>query len=369
MKLADVNITELGKTQNQRKGGAGGKVEPACEFKIDEEFEIKKLSEEEIEASRQKAEEAKRLAMSLGKQEVTVRTTLNDLLLKTPDWKLLGSNDKVRQEIERLQSRLYQLESVGGELGERKNRAALVEQIREIDTESYVAVVGMMAHLVEEGHYKVHTGTCKPGPVSGTIFLYDKIYLSCRNGDGQASSWLRALEAETRKMTDAHKKSRAAKVKSGNPKLDQFVKASYADSYTFYSPSRTVPAQNERPERRVPEGWALVRLENTNKGERGKKANWVIDILDAVGSCVWLVRGDGKKRMPHFWFLEGRPMPGRDHWIEEEVFKRTKSKIGALRAMVWAWLDEQGDKEKTESVRELLNAGKNKAARKGNKKS
>lgn len=353
MKLADVKIT-MGKTQKERKFGKGvATADSPAEVQIEENFEIKELTEEEILASREAAEEAKRLAEALGKQQVAVRVAFENLVKKNPDWKLLPEDDIVRKEIERLQTRLGQLQSVGGSLGEHKDFATFVAEIRETDTESDIAVGFAMTSLVQKGYYELHKGEKPKRWPAGTIFLYDKVYLSCRNEDGSASSRTRAIEAEARKMTDAHKKSRVAKVKGGNTKLDQFVKASYADTYTFYSPVRVIPAKDGRPAREDKEGWVLVKLENVNKGEKGKKAYWVFDILDAVGSCSWLAK-EGKKRMPHFWLPAGRPITKYENRMEEEAFKKTRAKISALRGMVWAWCDEQDDKEKTGLVRDLL---------------
>ena len=352
--LAEVKVSELRQTQKQRNAG----VKEETAVAISEEFEIALISDEEIEAGQKAAEEAKRLAESLGKQEVVIRATLGNLLSKSPDWNLLPAENVVRREIERLTARLKELSSIEGNLGEHKDFSALLAGIREVNAEDDRAVSAVMTRLVEE-YYKIYDGGKKPEKwPAGTIFLYDKIYLSCRNEDGSASSRQRALEAEVRKMTDAHKKSRVAKVKGGNTKLDQFVRSSYADKYTFYSPSRVVPAKDGRPEREYPEGWVLVSLENVNKGERGKKAHWVFDILDAIGSCSWLAK-DGKKRMPHFWLLAGRPITGRENRIEEREFKISCSKIGALRGMIWSWCEKEVDKEKAKAVRELLEASRN----------
>lgn len=358
MKLEDVvRVTEQRQVRKQKKAGN----EPVAEVQIKEEFELTELSDEEIKASKEEAEENKRLAESLGKQEVAIRGMLENLLGKNPEWKLLSGDNVVRKEIERLHSRLEELGSMSGSLGEHKDFAAFIAGIRETDTESDIAVGFVMNRLVRDGYYKPHFGEKPPKWPAGTIFLYDKIYISCRNEDGSATSRQRAVEAEVRKMTDAHKKTRVAKVKGGNTKLDQFVKTTLAADYTFYSPVRTVSAKGGRPAREEKEGWALVRLENVNKGEKGKKAHYIFDILDAIGSCAWLARdGNGKRRMPHFWLLVGRPITKYENRMPEDEFKRTRAKIGALRGMIWAWCEGEGkdDEEKVKVVRDLLETEK-----------
>ncbi len=343
-------------------------VTPVASPAIQVAFEMKPLSDEEMEASRKLAEETKKSAQALAKQELDIKEALRHYKEKNPKWEELSDVHPVRVEMQRLQNRLNELKGLDGYLGEKKDSAKVVEEIRRVAR--YQSAKAMMNRLVKMGLYSEPTperiksvrqnlgkrsdGTPKKWP-DNTKFLAGRVFFA----EGPQNSYTRAIHAEVLEMNKRVVVNEIALMKEeGNHDLAA-AQDSKPGRYFAYAPART----DERG-RKHTESHVLFSVYDRNKDEKGRQPYWVAEIEDAFGDLRRLLESDGRRFVPHFWLKAGKVITKAANRLESEDYGRAMGIIETLNAACRAYGEAQNvakaaaeakeTKELVQKVDELL---------------